>query len=353
MLGSEPDPPYQRPPLSKRYLLGEMSRSDLLLPPVDAELRTGTEVAELEPDRHLVRLVDGKTFQYEKLLLATGGRPRRLPDDGAALHLRDIGQSDRLRRLLLEGGPLEIRGAGFIGCEVAAAARRLDVPVVLQEALAQPLLKVFGAELGGWLGDVHRENGVEVRTEVHGLPPPGPRTLVAVGSLPNTELAERAGLRCEAGIVVDEIGRTTAPDVYAAGDCARFWSPVLDAAVRVEHFQTAVRHGEAVGAAMGGLERPFEDVPWFWSDQYDLNLQYVGAGLPWDEVVVRGRFGFPPFSVFYLGEGRLVAAAGVNDGRTVSRARRLLAARLDLEPARLRELLADPGADLRALAGRR
>jgi len=353
VVGREADPPYQRPPLSKRYLLGEMSRQQLLLPPVEAELRVGAEVAELDLDRHLVRLADGERIRYEKLLLATGGRSRRLPGDEKALHLRDIDQSDSLRRLLLSRVPLEIRGAGFIGCEVAAAARKLGVPVLLQEALAQPLLRVFGPELGGWLGDVHRERGVELHTNAVDLPTPGTTTLVAVGSLPNTELAERAGLACQAGIVVDGLGQASAPDVYAAGDCARFWSAPLSAGVRVEHFQTAVRHGESVGAAMAGLGRPFDEVPWFWSDQYELNLQYVGAALPWDETVVRGRFGLPPFTVFYLEEGRLVAAAGVNEGRTVSRARRLIAARLDLPALRLREILADPAADLRALAGRR
>jgi 3-phenylpropionate/trans-cinnamate dioxygenase ferredoxin reductase subunit len=176
---------------------------------------------------------------------------------------------------------------------------------------------------------------------------------VAVGSQPNVELAQAAGLDCQGGIVVDAMGRTSAPGVFAAGDCARFWSPTLDAPVRVEHFQTALRHGEAVGMVMAGRELPFEEVPWFWSDQYALNLQYVGAGLPWNETVVRGGFGEPPFTVFYLEEGRLRAAAGVDDGRTISHARRLLAARLELSGDPLRRLLADRGADLRALAKRR
>jgi 3-phenylpropionate/trans-cinnamate dioxygenase ferredoxin reductase component len=353
VVGRESHPPYQRPPLSKRYLLGEVSREELLLPPVEAELRLGEAVVEVEAGAQAVRLAGGERIGYRRLLLATGARPRRLPGDERALHLRKIGQADRLRELLVTGTRLEIVGAGFIGCEVAAVARALDVPVALHEALSQPMLRVLGPELGAWLAGVHREHGVELHTNQSRLPALGPRTLVAVGSQPNVELAQAAGLACDDGIVVDAMGRTSAPNVFAAGDCARFWSPTLDASVRVEHFQTALRHGEAVGIVIAGRARPFEEVPWFWSDQYAINLQYVGAGLPWDETVVRGRFGEPPFTVFYLDGGRLRAAAGVDDGRTVSHARRLLGAKLELSGDPLRRLLGDPGTDLRGLAKRR
>jgi 3-phenylpropionate/trans-cinnamate dioxygenase ferredoxin reductase subunit len=350
LIGREPLPPYQRPPLSKGYLLGKVGREALLLPPVEAELRLGEEVVEIATDRHAVRLRSGDTVRYSRLLVATGARPRQLPADAGALYLREVDQADHLRRLLAGKTPLEVVGAGFIGCEVAAAARALDVPVALYEALTQPLLRVFGPELGAWLAEVHRRQGVELHTGVGQPPELGPGSLVAVGSQPNVELAEAAGLRCREGVLVDQLGRTSAPDVYAAGDCARFWSPSLEAQVRVEHFQTALHHGESVGATMAGLERPFEEVPWFWSDQYGLNLQYAGAALPWDETVVRGRLGEPPFTVFYLDRGRLRAAAGVDDGRTVSRARRLLEARIEPSADLLRQVLADPAADLRALA---
>jgi 3-phenylpropionate/trans-cinnamate dioxygenase ferredoxin reductase component len=353
VVGRESLPPYQRPPLSKGYLLGSVSRAELLLPEVDAVLRLGEEVVEVAGDRHEVRLGSGETIPYDRLLLATGARPRRLPPEESGLYLREVDQADRLRRLLSARLRLEIVGAGFIGCEVAAAARALDVPVTLHEKLAQPLLRVFGHELGAWLAEVHVRNGVELRTGVAEPPTPGQATLVAIGSEPNLELAQAAGLRCEGGVLVDELGRTSVPDVYAAGDCARFWSPALEASVRVEHFQTALHHGESVGAAMAGLELPFEEVPWFWSDQYGMNIQYVGAGLPWDETVVRGRFGVPPFTVFYLEHGRLRAAAGVDDGRTVSRARRLMASRVEVPGDLLRQSLADPAADLRELARRR
>jgi len=346
VVGREPHRPYERPHLSKRYLLEEVPPDRLFLPDVEADLRLGDEVAELEPDRHAVRLASGERLTYGRLLLATGARPRLLAGHEDLPTLRELGHADRLREALDRGAPLELVGAGFIGCEVAAAARLRGVPVTVYEALDQPLLRVLGPELGGWLGAVHREHGVDLRTGVRELPALGSDALVGVGTEPNVELAAAAGIRCDRGIAVDELGRTDAPDVYAAGDCARFWSPLFEAAVRVEHYQTAHRHGAATGRAMAGDERPFVEAPWFWSDQYDLNLQYVGAALPWDASVVRGRFGEPPFTVLFLAGGRLSAALGVGDGRTISQLRRLLEARIEVSPDRL----ADPSTDLRRLA---
>jgi 3-phenylpropionate/trans-cinnamate dioxygenase ferredoxin reductase subunit len=212
--------------------------------------------------------------------------------------------------------------------------------------LAQPLERVLGSELGQFLAGLHRAQGVDLQTGLRQLPELNGAILAGVGSEPNTELAEAAGIACERGILVDELGRTSAPDVYAAGDCARFRSPLFETHVRVEHFQTAHRHGRAVGRTMAGEGKPFAEAPWFWSDQYNLNLQYVGAGLPWDELVVRGQLGKPPFVAFHLVEGRLRAAIGVNDGRTVAQARRLLERRVDVSA----EQLADPSVDLKALS---
>lgn len=343
VVGQEPHPPYERPYLSKRYLLHEVQRPQLFLPPLEAELRLGEEVAELEPGEHAVRLAGGERIRYWRLLLATGARPRLLPGHEHLLSLRRLEDADRLRELLDGGGPLEVVGAGFIGCEVAAIARLRGVPVTVYEALDVPLLRVLGAELGRWLADLHRARGVDLRTGVSALPPLREDALVAVGTVPDVELAEAAGIRCDGGVAVDELGRTDAPDVYAAGDCARFRSPLFDAAVRVEHYQTAHRHGAAVGRAMAGDERPFAEVPWFWSDQYDVNLQYVGAGLPWDGTATRGTLGRPPFTAFFLQGGRLVAALGAGDGRTVSQVRRLLERRAEVTP----DQLADPTFDLK------
>ena len=348
VVGREADPPYQRPPLSKRYLLGEMSREQLLLPRPDASLRLGEEVAEVYPDRHEIRLAGGGRLGYSRLLLATGSGPRPLgghESDRRVLYLREVADADRLRQVLLDGDRLEIVGAGFIGCEVAAAWRTLGVQVTVLEAFEQPLLRVLGPEVGSWLGGVHRSKGVDLRTGARELPEFVGPVLAAVGTAPRTDLAAAAGIACETGVLVDAVGRTDAPDVYAAGDCARFWSPLFEARARVEHYQTAMRHGAAVGRAMAGDERPFAEAPWFWSDQYDLNLQYVGASLPWDQTVVRGHLGEPPFTVFYLQGGRLRAAAGVNDGRTVGQTRRLLEAGVAVAAGEL----ADPAVDLKRL----
>ena len=346
VVGREADRPYERPHLSKRYLLHEVPRHQLYLPDLEAELRLGEEVVEVEPDRHAVRLAGGERLEYARLLIATGARPRRLRGQERGVCLRELGDADRLRDGLDRGEPLVVVGAGFIGCEVAAVARQRGLAVTVHETLDLPLLRVLGPELGGWLAEAHRSRGVDLRTGVRELPSLGDGALVAVGSQPNVELAASAGIRCEQGILVDELGRTNAADVYAAGDCARFWSPLFEAAVRVEHYQTAHRHGAATGRAMAGEERPFTEAPWFWSDQYELNIQYVGAGLPWDRSVVRGRFGEPPFTVLFLSGGRLVAALGVGDGRTIGQIRRLLEARVELPV----DLLADPAVDLKRLS---
>jgi len=346
LVGREADPPYERPYLSKRYLLHEVTRQQLFLPALDAVLRLGEEVVGLEPERHAVRLACGERLEYGKLLIATGARPRLLPGHEDGVYLRELDHADRLRAALDRGEPLEVVGAGFVGCEVAAVARQRGLSVTVFEALDQPLLRVLGPELGAWLGEVHRSHGVDLRTGVRELPALRPGTLIGVGTEPVVELATAAGIRCEHGIVVDELGRTDAPDVYAAGDCARFWSPLFEARVRVEHYQTAHRHGTATGRAMAGEGAPFAEAPWFWSDQYDLSLQYVGAGQAWDRSVTRGRLGRPPFTTFFLREDRLVGALGVDDGRTVSRVRRLLEERVEVTA----DQLADPAVDLRRLS---
>jgi 3-phenylpropionate/trans-cinnamate dioxygenase ferredoxin reductase subunit len=323
-------------------------RHRLFLPDLEAELRLGEEVVEVEPGRRAVRLAGGDRLDYGRLLLATGARARRLPGCEGCLYLRELADADRLRRVLDSGEPLQIVGAGFIGCEVAAVARARGLAVTVFEALEWPLQRVLGPELGAWLAGVHRSRGVKLQTGVTELPPLPQDTLVGIGTEPNVELAAAAGIACAGGVLVDELGHTDAPDVYAAGDCARFLSPLFGAAVRVEHFQTALRHGLATGRAMAGDEQPFNEAPWFWSDQYDLNLQYVGAGLPWQELVVRGRLGEPPFTAFFLEDGRLRAALGVNDGRTISQVRRLLEAGVEADP----EQLADPRVDLKSLVQR-
>jgi 3-phenylpropionate/trans-cinnamate dioxygenase ferredoxin reductase subunit len=353
LIGAEPDLPYERPHLSKGYLLGTVPREGMgLRPPkqyreLQVEMMLGERVVDIGAERRAAKLDSGRSMPWDLLCIATGSSARRLPEYEDGLYLRELPDAAVLRRSLEDKRRVNVVGAGFIGCEVAAAARQLGCDVRVHEALAQPLVRVLGPELGAYLAGVHRAHGVELQLGAEtppGLPAP---IVVGVGSVPRTELGEQAGLFVEGGIVVDELGRTSAPDIFAAGDVTRFYAPIFGTRIRVEHFQTAQRQGFAVGRAMAGAGQPYDEVPWFWSDQYDLNLQYVGAGLPWDGIVTRGAFGVPPFTVFYLRQDRLVAAAGINDHHTVARARKVMEARAGLTT----DQLEDPGFDLRRALG--
>ena len=332
--------------------MGTVPREKLGLRPahqyreLGVELRLGQRVVDLGIEQRAAELESGEGVSWDVLCIATGSSARRLPGFEDGLYLRELADADALRDVLASRRQLDVIGAGFVGCEVAATARGLGCAVHVYEALAQPLVRVLGLEMGSYLANVHRSHGVEMHLGVETLPRLA-SPVVGVGSAPRTELAERAGLVVDEGIVVDALGRTSAPGVFAAGDVTRFWSPLYEARIRVEHFQTAQRQGFATGRAMAGLADTYAEVPWFWSDQYELNLQYAGAFLPWDEIVVRGAFGEPPFAVFYLQAGTSVAVAGVNDHHTVARARRMMqeGGRVTLDQ------LADPRFDLR-LAGR-
>ena len=350
LVGAEPAMPYERPHLSKGYLLGTVDRDRLRLRPagqyreLDVELVLGERVADFGVERHAAELDTGRAIPWDVICIATGSSARRLPGfENNGLYLRELADADVLRAELKDRVHINVIGAGFIGCEVAAAARSRGCTVSVYEVLEQPLVRVLGPELGGYLAGEHRAHGVELNLEVKALPELSPPVVLGVGSEPRTELAEAAGLDVERGIVVDQQGRTSAPGVFAAGDATRFWSPLYESRIRVEHFQTAQRQGFAVGRTMAGAAGAYTEVPWFWSDQYDINLQYAGAGLAWDEVVVRGTLGDPPFAVFYLDAGRFVAVAGINDHHTVARARRVMEARARVTV----DQLADPRFDLR------
>jgi 3-phenylpropionate/trans-cinnamate dioxygenase ferredoxin reductase subunit len=349
LIGAEPELPYERPHLSKGFLWGTVPPERLVLRPreqyreLGVELTLGARVAELDIDRRIIVLENGNPIEWDLLCVATGSTARRLDGFEDAIYLRELPDARRLLSELERDEPINVVGAGFIGCEVAAAARRRGCTVRMFEALAQPLQRVLGPELGAYLAEVHRQHGVELRTQTAAPPDLARPVVVGVGSSPRTELAAEAGIAVDGGILVDELGRTSAPDVFAAGDATKFWSPLYQERVRVEHFQTAQRQGFATGRAMAGAGSPFAEAPWFWSDQYEVNLQYAGAGLAWDETVTRGVFGRPPFSVFYLRQGSPIAVAGVNDHHTVARARHLIEARAKVTA----QQLADPGFDLR------
>jgi 3-phenylpropionate/trans-cinnamate dioxygenase ferredoxin reductase subunit len=349
LAGSEAEIPYERPHLSKGFLLGTVPRDRLGLRPreqyreLGVELLLGARVAELDLERRAIVLENGQRAGWDVLCIATGSSARRLNGFDDAIYVRELPDAEHLLTLLEQQRPLRVVGAGFIGCEVAAAARRRGCDVTMFESLAQPMQRVLGTELGGFLAALHREHGVDLRLGKAPSPELERPVVVGVGSTPRLELAIGAGIEVDGGILVDELGRTSAPGVYAAGDATRFSSPLFEERIRVEHFQTAQRQGFAVGRSMAGMPAPFAEAPWFWSDQYDVNLQYAGAGLMWDETVTRGSFGEPPFSVFYLRRGSVIGVAGVNDHHTVARARRAMEARA----AVTRDQLADLGFDLR------
>jgi 3-phenylpropionate/trans-cinnamate dioxygenase ferredoxin reductase subunit len=349
LVGAEPVPPYERPHLSKGFLWGTVSEERLGLRPtaqyrdLEVDLLLGERVADLGIEGRAVVLESGRKISWDRLCIATGSAARRLAGFEDGVYLRELPEAERLRALLVQHGELNVIGAGFVGCEVAVAAVRRGCDVHVYEALEQPLVRVLGPELGAYLAAVHREEGVDLHVSVDSLPDMSPPVVVGVGSVPRVELAMEAGLDVDGGVLVDEHGQTSAPDVFAAGDVTKFFSPLFETHIRVEHFQTSQRQGFAVGRAMSGAKEPYDEAPWFWSDQYELNIQYVGASLPFDEVVIRGEFGKAPFTVFRRRGGRLVTVIGFDDHHTVARARRLMEARAEITA----QQLADPAFDLR------
>jgi 3-phenylpropionate/trans-cinnamate dioxygenase ferredoxin reductase component len=367
IVGREPHPPYERPPLSKEYLRGEQGREALPIrdrdwyDEQDVELRLGTEVTGLDASGPGIELADGEVIDADAVLLATGGTPRRMPGEASdrVLYLRTMEDADRIRDLMASGR-LVVVGAGFIGAEVAASARARGVEVTLLERNGTPLTRALGEEMGRLYGEIHRDHGVDLRTGamVEGIEDTAggvvvrlgdgqaieaDAVLVGVGIAPTTELAEAAGLYVDDGVLVDERCRTSADAVFAAGDMANHLHPLFGR-LRVEHFDNAIKMGAAAARSMLGSEEAFDDPHWFWSDQYDVNLQYAGFAREWDEVVIRGSTDDRNFVAFYIHRGMLLAALGMNRGRDVRRAMKLIGARPDTD------LLRDEDTDLRTLA---
>lgn len=343
LIGDERERPYERPALSKGFLLGTEEREKVFVHQPewyaehDVELRLGATVTGVHRDRREVELAGGERVGYDHLLLATGSTPRRLAVPGADLegvhYLRRLGDSEALRELLGRGGALAVVGGGWIGLEVAAAARRHGLDVTVFEPQPSPLHGALGREVGDLFAALHRANGVDVRTgaavtaiegadgRVTGVATAGGHVvaadavLVGIGAVPNTRLAEAAGLEVANGIVVDERLRTSDEAVWAAGDVANAWHPLFEERVRVEHWANAANQGKAVGATMAGAGEPYAKLPYFFTDQFDLSMEYhgyVGAG-GYDDVVLRGEVASGRWLAFWLRDGQVLAGMNVND----------------------------------------
>lgn len=362
IVGDERAPPYQRPPLSKAYLKGELETDRLFLKPLEyyaeqrVELLTGDPVAAIDLDAKTVTLASSGKLGWDRLVIATGARPRKLALEGAELgnitELRTLADVDRLKLLARAGARMVVIGAGYIGLEAAAVGRQLGLEVTVLEAMPQVLSRVAGPEIGAFYTRIHREAGTDVRLgariekfEGHGLVTgvrmsdgeviPADFVLVGVGVLPNMELALAAGLACGNGIVVDEQMRTSHPDVFAIGDVA--WRPLVHYGRegRLESVHNAIEGGKLAAAAILGANPPPLEAPWFWSDQFDLKLQTAGLWTGADERVVRGDLAGRAFAVFYLKEGRLLAVDAVNSAPEFIVGKKLVAASAKVAPAEL------------------
>jgi 3-phenylpropionate/trans-cinnamate dioxygenase ferredoxin reductase component len=372
LIGAEPYPPYERPPLSKEYLQSKKPFEEALLKPdsfyVDHNIHTqfGVRATRIDTREQVVELEDGDRVPYHKVLVTTGVRNRRLRVPGADLEgiyeLRTVADSDRIRAESRGGQRAVIAGMGFIGCEVAASLRYHGVDVTVVEFFKTPLFRVLGEQVGRVFEAFHREQGVQMFFEESVAAFEGTRrvrrvvtstgrrlecdfVVVGVGVEPVTDIVAGSGVKIENGIVVDEYCQTNVEGIYAAGDVANHFHPVFGRLIRVEHWQNAIHQGRAAARSMIGKREPYEDVHWFWSDQYVYNVQYAGFHSGWDDLVVRGSLEQRNCVVFYMQEQRIAAAVAFNRGRDVQRVMPLIKARVQVDPATLR----DENVDLRSL----
>jgi 3-phenylpropionate/trans-cinnamate dioxygenase ferredoxin reductase component len=375
LVGSESDRPYERPPLSKDYLRGESGRDAAYAHEAgyydehDIELRTETTVARVDLGAKEVELEGGERIGYDRLLLTPGAEPRRLPVPGAdldgVLYLRVFGDSDAIRERIEAGGPAVVIGAGWIGAEVAASARTKGLDVTLIEREDVPLTTSLGRELGEIYGAIHRDHGVDLITgaqvealegdgRVERVRLAGGRTIdcafavVGVGVAPRTGIAEAAGLACDNGILTDQLLRTSAREVFAAGDAANAVHPFYGHRVRVEHWHNALEQGPAAARSMLGDGKPYDVIPYFFSDQYEVGMEYAGYAREWEEVVFRGDVEAREFIAFWLHGNRVVAGMNVNVWDVTDAIQALIRSRKTVDPAQLR----DPDVPIESLDSR-
>jgi 3-phenylpropionate/trans-cinnamate dioxygenase ferredoxin reductase subunit len=372
LVGTEPERPYERPPLSKQYVRGEAERGTIYVHDEafyaerEIELRPGCTATHLDTGAGQVALSDATRLRYDRLLLATGAEPRRLAIPGAALdgvlYLRTVADSDALRARLDRGGAMVVVGAGWIGAEVAASARQRGMDVAIVEPHAVPLERVLGHEAGAIYRDVHADHGVrmllgtgvealEGSTAVERVRTTDGRVLdcdvvvVGIGVTPRTALASQGGLGLDDGIVVDDRLQSSAPHVFAAGDVAMAHHPFYAQPIRVEHWANALHQGPAAARNMLGLADSFDRLPYFFSDQYDVGMEYTGFARAWDRVVFRGDPASREFIAFWLADGRVLAGMNVGIWDVADAIERLIRSRAPVDEHRL----ADPGVPLEDL----
>ena len=361
MVGDEPFAPYQRPPLSKAYLMGTMERDRLFLKPdafykeANCELILGVAVTKIERATRQVHLADGRALPYDKLLIATGSRVRKIRCPGADLpgvhYLRGIADVDGLRAVFEPGRKLAIVGGGYIGLEVAAVAAKRGIDVTVFEAMDRVMARAVSIPISDFYDKVHRAAGVKILLDTgveafegngrieairaKGQLYPTDVVLVGIGIVPNDELAREAGLGCDDGIVVDEKSNATGdPAIFAAGDCTRHIGRE-GTALRLECVQNAIDQAKHAALCMTGKSNSYREVPWFWSDQYDLKLQIAGLARPTDQLVLRGDPQARKFAVFHLRDGAVAAVEAVNAAPEYLVGRKLIADGAKIAPERL------------------
>ena len=376
LIGAEQEAPYERPPLSKTYLRGDTPFDKALVRPIafysDHDIRTifGTRAIRIDPSDRIVQLEDDRRVPFDALLIATGGRSRQMSIPGSDLEgiygLRTVQDADRIRQEIVPGRRVVVVGMGFIGSEVAASLRQKDLDVVAIGSSKTPLFRLLGEAVGHTIADLHRRHGVRtvfddtvVRFEgtrrvssvvtKSGLRLECDFVVVGIGIEPAVDMLGDDGILLHNGVVVDEYCRTNVTGIYAAGDVANHYHPVFDRQMRVEHWHNAVKQGAAAARNMLGRSVAYDEVHWFWSDQYEANLQYAGFHTTWQQLVIRGRLDSDSYLACYVNDGRIDAAVGLNRAKDVRRLMPLIKARraVDLEQLRdenvdLRTLRADP-----------
>ena len=370
IVGDEPHVPYQRPPLSKQYLSGEQEIDRVYLRPQkfyddkDVNLVLNTTATSIDRDAKTVSLDNGEVLEYEKLIISTGSRPRILNIEGSDLggihSLRTIGDVDAIRAEMGDAKNLVIVGGGYIGLEVASVGVEAGLNVHVLEMEERILQRVTTPEMSEYYHNLHTGRGVNIHTQtgVTGFSGEGrvqkvlcgdagefdaDLVIVGIGIIPNVELAEAAGLEVDNGIVVNERCETSDPDIFSAGDCTNHPNPLLDRRLRLESVPNAMEQARVCASNMLGGDKTYASIPWFWSDQYELKLQMVGFSADGDQQVVRGNMAENQFAVFYLNEGKVVAADAVNSPKEFMICKQLVGKAVDVDA------LANPESDLKAL----